>query len=61
VTRLERSPTDRDQHELMDRTFAVLDHDVRTEEDELLPRLQQLLDQRRLRLHGWQWELTGSL
>ncbi len=45
----------------MERTFAVLDHDVRTEEDELLPRLQQSLTPRGLRLLGWQWELVRRI
>src|SRR4051812_32522938 len=45
----------------MERTFAVLDHDVRTEEDELLPRMQELLGPRRLRLIGWQWELVRRI
>ena len=39
VTRLDRSSPDDPAHrDLMEHTFAVLDHDVRTEEDELLPR-----------------------
>jgi hypothetical protein len=46
---------------MMERTFAVLDHDVRTEEDELLPRLQQVLDPAQLRLVGWQWELVRRI
>ena len=59
VTRLDRSSAeDPDHRELMERTFAVLDDDVRTEEDELLPRLQQLLSPRAMRLLGWQWELV---
>ena len=45
----------------MEHTFAVLDHDVRTEEDELLPRLQQSLTPRGLRLLGWQWELVRRI
>jgi hemerythrin superfamily protein len=58
VTRLDRSsPNHADHRELLERTFAVLDHDVRTEEDELLPRLQQLLSPAQLRLIAWQWEL----
>jgi hypothetical protein len=28
----------------MERTFAMLDHDVRTEEDQLLPRMQHVDD-----------------
>ncbi|MCO1656256.1 hemerythrin domain-containing protein [Pseudonocardia humida] len=47
--------------ELMEHAFAVLDHDVRTEEDELLPRLQQLLGPWRLRLLGLQWELVRRI
>jgi hemerythrin superfamily protein len=62
VTRLDRSSSrDPGHHELMDRTFAVLDHDVRTEEDELLPRLQQLLSRSQLRVVGWQWELVRRI
>lgn len=58
VTRLDTSsPDDPERPALLRRTFAVLDQDVRTEEDELLPRLQQVLSRRRLRLLGWQWEL----
>jgi hemerythrin superfamily protein len=51
------SAADPGHSELLERTFAVLDDDVRTEEDELLPRLQQVLSPSRLRLLGWQWEL----
>ena len=62
VTRLDRSSSTGPEHrELMERTFAVLDHDVRTEEDELLPRLQQLLGTKKLRLIGWQWELVRRI
>ncbi|HVL83484.1 MAG TPA: hemerythrin domain-containing protein, partial [Pseudonocardia sp.] len=43
---------------LLRRTFAVLGDDVRSEEDELLPRLQQVLSPRRLRALGLQWELV---
>lgn len=59
VTRLDSSsPDDPDRPELLRRTFAVLDEDVRTEEDELLPRLQQVLGPRELRVLGGQWELV---
>jgi hemerythrin superfamily protein len=59
VTRLDASsPDDPERPQLRRRTFAVLDEDVRTEEDELLPRLQQVLSRRQLRLLGWQWELV---
>ena len=62
VAQLDRSSwSDPGHRELMERTFAVLDHDVRTEEDELLPRMQQLLGRRRLRLIGWQWELVRRI
>jgi len=62
VAQLDRSSwSDPGHRELMERTFAVLDHDVRTEEDELLPRMQQLLGRRRLRLIGWQWELIRRI
>jgi hemerythrin superfamily protein len=62
VTRLDRGDrSDPDHDELMHRTFAVLDHDVRTEEDRLLPRLQEVLGPRRLRLLGWQWELVRRI
>jgi hemerythrin superfamily protein len=59
VSRLDRS-TERDPGHaaLLERTFTVLDEDVRSEEDELLPRLQELLSRRQLRLLGLQWELV---
>jgi hemerythrin superfamily protein len=62
VAQLDRSDsTDPAHRDLMKRTFAVLDNDVRTEEDELLPRMQELLGPRRLRLLGWQWELVRRI
>jgi hemerythrin superfamily protein len=62
VTRLDSSSSDDPGHsELLERTFAVLDHDVRTEEDVLLPRLEQVLGPRRLRLLGLQWELVRRI
>jgi hemerythrin superfamily protein len=62
ATRLDASGSTEPEHDaLMERTFAVLDHDVRTEEDELLPRLQELLGPRRLRLLGLQWELVRRI
>jgi hemerythrin superfamily protein len=58
VTRLDRSdPSDPEHAELVEQTFAALDEDVRSEEDELLPRLQQELDPVQLRLLGLQWGL----
>jgi hemerythrin superfamily protein len=57
VTRLDgSSPHDPGHSELLRRTFAVLDKDVRSEEDQLLPRLQQVLGPRQLRSLGWRWE-----
>jgi len=41
---------------LQARLVEVLREDVRDEEDELLPRLQDALDARELRRVGWQWE-----
>jgi hemerythrin superfamily protein len=62
TVRLDRSSPDDPGHaELLRRTFAVLDHDVRTEEDVLLPRLQQVLGPRRLRRLGWRWELVRRI
>jgi hemerythrin superfamily protein len=62
VTRLDRSRADAPGHsELLGRTFAVLDEDVRAEEDELLPRLQQALTRRQLNVLGWQWELVRRI
>lgn len=51
VVELERCPSDdAGRVALIERTFAVLDRDVRNEEDELLPRLRTALDDRALRL-----------
>jgi hemerythrin superfamily protein len=62
VTLLDRSSERDPGHaELLERTFAVLDEDVRSEEDELLPRLQELLSPRELRLLGVQWELVRRI
>lgn len=59
VARLDRSSrADPGHAALLRRTLDVLDHDVRTEEDELLPRLQQALTRRRLQVLGLQWELV---
>jgi len=43
---------------LLERLIEVLRQDVRDEEDALLPRLQDRLDQRRLRRLGVAWELV---
>jgi len=59
VTRLERSrPGDDGREVLLERVFAVLDEDVRDEEDLLLPRLQEVLDPPALRRLGRRWELV---
>jgi hemerythrin superfamily protein len=59
VTQLERSrPGDPGRAALLARVFAVLDEDVRDEEDLLLPRLQEVLGPRALRRLGWTWELV---
>ncbi|MDD7965212.1 hemerythrin domain-containing protein [Actinomycetospora lemnae] len=58
VARLDRSDARDPEHaELMERAFAALDEDVRSEEDELLPRLQEELSPWQLRLLGLQWGL----
>ena len=59
VTRLERSrPGDPGRDALLEQVFAVLDEDVRDEEDLLLPRLQEVLDPPTLRRLGWSWEVV---
>ena len=58
MTALDRSdPDDPDHGELMRRAFASLELDVRSEEDELLPRMQAAMTPRQLRMVGLQWEL----
>jgi hemerythrin superfamily protein len=47
-----------DRERLQTRLFEVLREDVRDEEDELLPRLQDRLDAQQLRRVGWQWEVV---
>jgi hemerythrin superfamily protein len=49
---------DPDRKKLLERAFELLDEDVRDEEDELLPRLQEALDHRELRRLGITWELV---
>ena len=59
VTELERSrPGDPGRAALLERVFAVLDEDVRDEEDLLLPQLQEALDPPALRRLGLTWELV---
>jgi hemerythrin superfamily protein len=58
VSALERSRRgEAGRSELIERTVALLDHDIRDEEDELLPRLQQALTDRELQRLGLQWEI----
>lgn len=59
VTELERmQPGDPRWDELLERTFALLDRDVRDEEDLLLPALQRSFDVAALRRLGRTWELV---
>jgi hypothetical protein len=59
VTRIEQmQPGDQGWDELLERTFALLDQDVRDEEDLLLPALQRSVDQQALRRLGRSWELV---
>jgi hypothetical protein len=51
-------PGDPGWDELLERTFALLDQDVRDEEDLLLPALQRSVDQQALRRLGRSWELV---
>jgi hemerythrin superfamily protein len=56
---LERSRRgDPGREALIERAIALLDRDVREEEDELLPRLRAHLDDRELRRLGLAWELV---
>jgi hemerythrin superfamily protein len=49
---------DPDREALIERAIALLDHDVRDEEDELLPRLRAALDDKQLRRLGLTWEIV---
>jgi hypothetical protein len=56
---VERSRSgDPGREELIERALALLDADVREEEDELLPRLRAALDDDELRRLGRTWELV---
>lgn len=56
-TELERTPPDDARHRwLWDRIAELLRDDVRDEEDDLLPALQQVLSHRQLIAAGWAWE-----
>jgi hypothetical protein len=62
VTRLERlSHGDPERSAVIDRLVEVLREDVRDEEDELLPRLQSVLDPARLRRLGVYWEIVRRI
>ena len=59
VTRLEAMDSgSAGRREVLDRLTEVLREDVRDEEDELFPRLQQKLDERELRRLGVLWEMV---
>ena len=59
VSALERmTAADPDRAATLDRLTAVLREDVRDEEDQLLPRLQQLATRAQLRRLGLAWELV---
>ena len=55
-TRLERLPIGSERDDVVARIAEVLREDVRDEEDELLPRLQDALSTRRLQVLGVAWE-----
>jgi len=56
---LERSRRGEPEREaLIERAIALLDADVREEEDELLPRLREALDDKALRRLGRTWEIV---
>ena len=58
-TRLEQTlPTSAERRELIDRLTVVLRQDVRDEEDELFPRLEDALSPRQLRAIGIAWEVV---
>jgi hypothetical protein len=59
IAALERSgPGDPDRESLIERALDLLDTDVRDEEDELLPRLQDASSVADLRRLGFTWELV---
>jgi hypothetical protein len=62
VTRLEALPRGSSEWQtVLDRVVALLEQDVRDEEDALLPRLQQALTPGELRSLGTQWALVRSI
>jgi hypothetical protein len=56
VVALEEAGHGPERQRLLDRLVEVLREDVRDEEDELLPRLQERADTRDLVRLGWAWE-----
>ena len=59
VTRLERlEPGTTERDTALERLVEVLREDVRDEEDELFPRLQERVSSRRLRMLGMAWEVV---
>ena len=62
VTRMEAVPRGSPEwRDLLDQVIPLLRQDVRDEEDLLLPRLQQVLSLRQLRLLGVQWALVRAI
>jgi hemerythrin superfamily protein len=57
VVALEAATDPAERQPLLDRLVEVLREDVRDEEDQLLPRLQERLDARALVRLGWAWEV----
>jgi hemerythrin superfamily protein len=49
------------REELIEQAITLLDHDVREEEDELLPRMRAALDDRQLRRLGVSWEVVRRI
>lgn len=54
----ELEPSDPQREPVLDRLTRVLQQDVRDEEDELFPRLQERTTERQLRLLGLAWEIV---
>jgi hypothetical protein len=62
VAALERSGRDTEERDhLIERAIALLDEDVRDEEDELFPRLQEAVSRAELRRLGTQWALVKGI
>lgn len=62
ITALERTRFgDAGRERIIERAIELLDHDVRDEEDELLPRLQSALEPGELQRLGRNWELVRRI